>query len=65
MKMLGKLMGAWAGEKVAGGNERAKGALLGYGVAELARRSIPAIVVLAIGSWAFRKWRDERRSIAD
>lgn len=63
--MLGKLTGAWTGEKVADENEGAKGALLGYGAAALARRSIPAIAVLALGSWAFKKWRDQRRSSAD
>ena len=58
--MLGKLAGAWLGGKVAGRNSGAKGALLGYGAAALARRSVPALAVLTIGGWAFRKWRDRR-----
>ena len=41
--MLGKLAGAWLGSKVAGRNEGAKGAILGYGAAALARRSGPAL----------------------
>jgi len=58
--MLGKLAGAWLGGKVAGPNSGAKGAMLGYGAAALARRSVPALAALALGGWAFRKWRDRR-----
>jgi len=58
--MLGKLAGAWLGEKIAGRNSGAKGAILGYGAAALARRSVPALAVLTIGGWAFKKWRDRR-----
>jgi hypothetical protein len=60
--MLGKLAGAWLGEKVAGRNNGTKGALIGYGAAALARRSVPALAAVALGGWAFRKWRDRRRS---
>ena len=58
--MLGKLAGAWFGGKVAGPNKSTKGAILGYGAAALARRSVPAIAAVALGGWAFRKWRDRR-----
>ena len=58
--MFGKLAGAWLGEKVAGPNNGAKGALIGYGAAALARRSVPALAAVALGGWAFRKWRDRR-----
>jgi hypothetical protein len=60
--MLGKLAGAWLGEKIAGRNSGAKGAILGYGAAAVARRSVPALAALALGGWAFRKWRDKRRA---
>ena len=60
--MIGKLFGAWLGEKVAGENEGAKGAILGYGAAALAKRSIPTLAALALGGWAFKKWRDRRRA---
>ena len=60
--MLGKLAGAWLGEKVAGKNEGAKGAILGYGAAALARRSVPTLAALALGGWAWRKWRNRRNS---
>ena len=63
--MLGKLFGAWLGEKVAGGNEGAKGAILGYGAAAIAKRSIPTLAALALGGWAFKKWRDRRVNEAD
>ena len=62
--MIGKLFGAWLGEKVAGKNEGTKGALLGYGAAALARRSVPTLAALAVGGWAFRKWREHKRSHA-
>ena len=58
--MIGKLFGAWLGEKIVGRNEGAKGAILGYGAASLARRSVPALAALTIGGWAFRKWRERR-----
>jgi hypothetical protein len=60
--MLGKLAGAWVGEKVAAENEGAKGAILGYGVTALAKRSLPALAALVLGGWAFRKWRSKRRA---
>jgi hypothetical protein len=60
--MLGKLAGAWIGEKVAGRNEGAKGAILGYGAAALAKRSVPLLAGVALGGWAFKKWRDKRRA---
>lgn len=62
--MIGKLFGAWVGEKVAGKNEGAKGAILGYGAASLAKRSVPTLAALALGGWAFRKWRGKRRANA-
>lgn len=62
--MIGKLLGAWLGEKVAGKNEGAKGAILGYGAAAVAKRSIPALAAIALGGWAFKKWRDRRRADA-
>jgi hypothetical protein len=58
--MLGKLAGAWLGEKIAGSNKGAKGAILGYGAAALARRSVPTLAAVAIGGWAWRRWRSRR-----
>jgi len=64
IEMLGKLAGAWLGEKIAGPNQGAKGAILGYGATALAKRSIPTLAALAVGGWAFRKWREKRRARA-
>lgn len=58
--MLGKLAGAWLGEKIAGRNKGAKGAILGYGAAALARRSVPTLAAAALLGWGYRKWRDRR-----
>ncbi len=58
--MIGKLFGALLGKRIAGPNKGAKGAILGYGAAALARRSVPALAAVAVGGWAFRKWRDRR-----
>jgi hypothetical protein len=58
--MFGKLAGAWLGSRVAGRNSGAKGAMLCYGAAALARRSFPALAAVALGGWAFRKWRERR-----
>jgi hypothetical protein len=63
-RMIGKLFGAWLGNKVAGENEGAKGAILGYGAAALAKRSVPLLAGVALGGWAFKKWRGKRRSHA-
>ena len=60
--MIGKLFGAWLGDKIAGKNDGAKGAMLGYGAAGLAKRSVPTLAALALGGWAFKKWRDKRRA---
>ena len=59
--MFGKLAGAWLGSKVAGRHQGAKGAILGYGAAALARRSVPALAAVALGGWAFNRWRERRR----
>ena len=61
--MLGKLAGAIIGEKIAGRNRGAKGAIIGAGVAALARRGLgPLAGALALG-WGAKKlweWRKGR-----
>jgi hypothetical protein len=59
--MLGKLAGAWLGKKVAGPRQGAKGAILGFGAAALARRSVPALATVALLGWGFKKLRDRRQ----
>ena len=59
--MLGKLAGAIIGEKVAGRNRGAKGAILGAGVAALAKRGLaPLAGALALG-WGAKKLWDWRK----
>jgi hypothetical protein len=58
--MIGKLFGAWLGGKVAGRNRGTRGALLGYGAAALARRSVPALAVVAGGTWLAKKAYERR-----
>ena len=59
--MLGKLAGAWLGNRIAGSNSGAKGAILGYGAAALARRSIPALAVATAVGWGAKKLWQRRR----
>lgn len=64
--MLGKLAGAWLGNRIVGRNSGAKGALLGMGVAALARRGFgPLATAAAVGYGAKFLWdRRNRRSSA-
>lgn len=65
MALFGKVAGAWIGSKIAGRNRGAKGAILGAGVAALARRGLgPLAGALALGWGAKRlwEWRKERRT---
>jgi len=63
--MLGKLAGAIIGERIAGRNRGARGALIGAGVAAIARRGFgPLAGALALG-WGAKKlweWRKDRRT---
>ena len=58
--MLGKIAGALLGKRLAGRHQGTKGALIGLGAAALARRSVPALVAVTAGGWAFNKWRERR-----
>ena len=61
MTMLGKIVGAIIGEKVAGRNSGAKGAILGAGVAAVARRGFgPLAGAMAVG-WGAKKLWDWRK----
>ena len=59
--MIGKLAGAWLGNRIAGRNTGAKGAILGLGAAALARRSVPALAAVTLAGWAFNKYQERRR----
>ena len=55
--MIGKLLGAWVGEKIAGPNSGAKGAILGAGAVTIAKRAVPTIAALAVLGWGVSKLR--------
>lgn len=60
--MLGRILGAIAGEKIAGRNSKASGALLGAAVPIIARRGLgPLSLVLGAG-WLAKKLYDKRRA---
>lgn len=53
--MLGKFAGAWLGNRIAGRNSGAKGAVLGYGAAALARRGFGPLAAGALAVWGAKK----------
>ncbi len=59
--MFGKLAGAWLGNRIAGRNSGAKGALLGLGVAALARRGLGPLAAVAAIGWGAKKLYERRR----
>ena len=61
--MLGKLAGAWIGERVARRNSGAKGAIIGYGAAALARRGLPTLIAAAAIAWGANKLWKRRREL--
>ena len=58
--MFGKLAGAFIGRRVAGPNSGVKGALLGYGVAALARRGLGPLAAVAAVGWGAKKLYERR-----
>ena len=60
--MLGKIAGAIIGNKVAGRHSGAKGALLGVGIAALARRGLGPLGLALGAGWAAKKLYDRRQA---
>ena len=60
--MLGKLVGAMIGNKVAGSQSGAKGALIGAGVAALARRGLGPLGLALGAGWAAKKYWNSRQA---
>ena len=58
--MIGKLLGAWVGDRIAGPNSGAKGAILGAGAVTIAKRAVPAIAAIAAIGWGVKKLRSLR-----
>ena len=61
--MIGKILGAVIGEKIATryGNRGATGAIVGAGLAAAARRVSPPIALLLAAGYGVKKLRDYRR----
>ena len=57
--MLGKLAGAFIGEKIAGRNRGLRGALVGAGVAAVARRGLGPLALALGAGWAAKKVWDK------
>ena len=63
--MLGKIIGARVGQRLAGRNEGMKGALLGAAAPWLLRRAFTPLGVAALGAYGAKKWYDRRRARRD
>ncbi|HEU5285896.1 MAG TPA: hypothetical protein VFU20_05220 [Sphingomicrobium sp.] len=59
--MLGKIAGALIGRRLAGRHSGAKGAILGYGAAALARRGLGPLAAVAALGWGAKKLYERRR----
>ncbi|MBA3667994.1 MAG: hypothetical protein H0W65_09755 [Sphingomonas sp.] len=60
--MLGKILGAIAGEKIAGRNSGAKGAIIGAAIPAIARRGLGPLGLALGAGWVAKKLYDRRRS---
>lgn len=63
-KIIGGIAGAKAADRIRGINEPG-GALLGIGAAALARRlSLPAMLAIAAGGYAYKRYTDKQQKRA-
>lgn len=63
--MLGKLLGAMAGEKIAGPNRKLTGTLVGAAIPAIARRGLGPLALVAAAGWGAKKLLDRRRARRD
>lgn len=63
--MLGKIIGARIGQRLAGRNDGMRGALLGATAPWLLRRAFTPLGVAALGAYGAKKWYDRRRARRD
>ena len=59
--MLAKILGAIAGEKVAGRNNKLSGALVGAAIPVIARRGLGPLGLMLAAGWGAKKLLDRRR----
>ena len=62
--MIGKILGAAVGRKLAGRNAEGKGTLIGFVAPAIAKRVTPAVAVTVGAVWAAKKLWDWRRDRA-
>ena len=60
--MLGKILGAMAGERIAGKNSKLTGALVGAAVPAIARRGLGPIALVLAAGWGAKKLIERRRA---
>ena len=60
--MLGKIIGASLGRRLAGNHDGVKGALLGAAAPWLLRRAFTPLGVVALGAYGAKKYYDHRRA---
>jgi hypothetical protein len=59
--MLGKILGAVVGQRLAGRNSKLKGALVGAAVPAIAKRGLGTLALVAAAGWGAKKLMDRRR----
>lgn len=59
--MLGKILGAIAGERLAGRNNKVTGALVGAAVPVIAKRGLGTLALIAAAGWGAKKMIDYSR----
>jgi hypothetical protein len=60
--MIGKIIGARVGQRLAGRHRGMTGALLGAAAPWLLRRAFTPLGVVALGAWGAKKLYDRRRA---
>ena len=60
--MIGKLIGAGIGRRIAGRNQGLKGAAIGAAAPWLLRRAFTPLGIVALGAWGAKKYYDRRRA---
>ncbi len=60
--MIGKIIGASIGKRLAGRNEGVKGALIGAAAPWLLRRAFTPLGFAALGAYGAKKYYDRRRA---
>lgn len=60
--MIAKILGAIAGQKIAGRNDKVSGALIGAAVPVIARRGLGPLGLALAAGWGAKKLYDRRQS---